>query len=109
MREVADKARKILVGRVHGRTYMAEQLGLWVKKIWGQIFIQLPDVQILPRGWFALHFTLEEYTNMALARYWKIEMAPMLLKRWSPLFDPEREQIGVGPLWVSLPGLPLQY
>lgn len=36
-------------------------------------------------------------------------MAPVLLKRWSPLFDPEREQIGAGPLWVRLPGLPLQY
>ncbi len=36
-------------------------------------------------------------------------MAPVLLKRWSPLFDSEREQIGVGPLWVRLSGLPLQY
>lgn len=36
-------------------------------------------------------------------------MAPVLLKRWSPLFDPEREQIGAGPLWVRLSGLPLQY
>lgn len=26
-----------------------------------------------------------------------------------PVFDPEREQIGAGPLWVRLPGLPLQY
>lgn len=46
---------------------------------------------------------------MVLARYWHIEMAPVLLKRWSPLFDPNHEQIGVGPLWVRLPGLPLQY
>lgn len=36
-------------------------------------------------------------------------MAPILLKCWSPLFDPDREQIGAGPLWVRLPGLPLQY
>lgn len=36
-------------------------------------------------------------------------MAPVLLKRWSPLFDLEREPIGVGPLWVRLPGLPLHF
>jgi len=36
-------------------------------------------------------------------------MTPVLLKRWSPLFDPKREQIGAGPLSVCLPGLPLQY
>lgn len=33
-------------------------------------------------------------------------MASVLLKRWSPLFDPKREQIGVGPIWVRLLGLP---
>lgn len=46
---------------------------------------------------------------MVLARYWHIEMAPVLLKHWSPLFNPDMEQIGVRPLWVCLPGLPLQY
>lgn len=64
----------------------------------GENLHKLTEVQILQRGWFALHFALEEYTNMVLARYWHIEMAPVLLKRWSPLFDPEREQIGAGPL-----------
>lgn len=33
----------------------------------------------------------------------------MLLKRWDPLFDPEREQLGVGPIWVWMSDLPLQY
>lgn len=36
-------------------------------------------------------------------------MAPVLLKRWSPLFDLEREQIGAGPICICFPGLPLQY
>lgn len=36
-------------------------------------------------------------------------MAPVLLKCWSPLFNPEWEKIGVGPIWVRLPSLPLQY
>lgn len=36
-------------------------------------------------------------------------MAPVLLKRWNPLFDPEREQLGAGPIWVRLPGLPIPF
>lgn len=57
--EVADKAGKVLVGRVRGRTYTREFLGLWVKEIWGKTFIHLLEVQLLPRGWLVLHFTLE--------------------------------------------------
>lgn len=34
---------------------------------------------------------------------------PVLLKRWDPLFDPDREQLGAGPVWVRLPGLPWQF
>lgn len=44
-----------------------------------------------------------------LSRFCYIELALVLLKQWDPLFDPEREQWGVGPIWVRLPSLPLQY
>jgi len=77
-----------------------------VKEIWGGILKELPEVHVLPRGWFALNFAKENYMDLVLAKFWHIEMAPVLLKRWSPLFDPEREQIGARPLWVRLPGLP---
>ena len=29
----------------------------------------------------------------------------MLLKRWNPLFDLDREHLGARPIWVQLPGL----
>lgn len=32
----------------------------------------------------------------------------MLLRKWTPLFDPEQERLEAGPLCVHLPGLPLQ-
>jgi len=86
-----------------------ECFNLQVKDIWGNIFKDLPRVQTLPCSWFALHFLQEEYTNWALARYWHIEMALIMLKHYSPLFDPKREHIRAGPLWVRLLGLPLQY
>lgn len=37
---------------------------------------ELPEVQVLPRGWFALHFAKGNYTDLILARYLHIEMAP---------------------------------
>lgn len=54
--EAAIMAIIILVGHVHGRAYSATQLTQWVKEIWRDILKELPEVQVLPRGWFALHF-----------------------------------------------------
>lgn len=102
-------ARSVLVGHVRGRTFTVNRLIKWVEEIWGNLLKDLPEVHILPRGWFSLHFTKEDYIDLVLAKYWHIETAPVLLKRWIPLFDPEREHIMAGPLWVRLPGLPLQY
>ena len=107
--EAAVMARTVLVGHVRGRAYSANRLSKWVKEIWGALLKELSDVHVLPQGWFSLHFAKEVYTDLVLAKHWHIEMAPVLLKSWSPLFDPEREQIGTGPLWVRLLGLPLQH
>ena len=61
------------------------------------------------RGWFALRFARADHTSWVLSSFWHFEKAPVLLKRWSPLFDSETEKIGVGPVWIRLLGLPLQY
>lgn len=89
MGEVVDKANIVLVGHVRGRAYSATRLSNWVHEIWDGILQELPEVQSLARGWFDLHFSKAEYIDMILDEYWHIQMAPVLLKRWSPLFDPE--------------------
>lgn len=98
--DVMDTGRRVLVGRVRGRTYSVESLKLWVEEIWGTFFKELPEIKVLARGWFALHFHRPEYTHWVLSQYWHIELAPVMLKRWDPLFDPKREQLGAGPIWV---------
>lgn len=107
--ETMAMARMVLVRHVRGCTFSAGILVQWAKEIWGALLTDLSEVHALPRGWFSLYFANEGHTDLVLAKYWHIEMESVLLKRWSPLFDPEREQIGAGPLWVRLPGLPLQY
>jgi len=34
---------------------------------------------------------------------------PIFLKYWTPSFDAKRERMDVVPVWVQLPGLPMQY
>lgn len=109
MADAIDTARKVLVGQVRDRTYSVERLRQWTKEIWGTLLKELPAIKVLARGWFALHFHRAEYTEWILSQFWHIELAPILLKQWDPLFDPEREQLGVGPIWVRLPGLPMQF
>lgn len=78
--EVMEATRKVLVSRVRGRTYSVERLKLWDEEIWGSLLKELPDIRVLARGWFALHFHRPEYTQWILSQYWHIEMAPVLLK-----------------------------
>lgn len=75
----------------------------------GQHLAELSFVQTFVCGWFALRFTGVEHTHWVLSSFLHMEQARVLLRRWSPLFNPEREQLRVGPLWVRLPGLPLQF
>jgi len=104
-----DMATTILVGRVRGRNYSTARLKQWVAEIWSQHFVDFPFVQTFVRGWFALIFAREKHTNWLLSSFWHIEQAPVMLRRWSPLFDPNKEQVGAGQIWLRLPSLPLQF
>lgn len=86
-----------------------ERLRQWAEEIWGTLLKELPAIKVLARGWFSLHFHRVEYTEWILSQFWHIELAPVLLKRWDPLFDPEREQLGTRPIWVRFLGLPMQF
>lgn len=106
--EMMDFADRVLVGRIKGRNYTAAQLKTWATEVWGHHLVNIPHVQTFVRGWFTLRFARANHTNWVLSSYWHFEHAPVFLKRWTPLFDPKTEQIGIGPVWIRLPGLPLQ-
>lgn len=107
--DAMDLADRVLVGHIRGRSYTAEKLKTWASQIWGPFLVDIPTVQTFVRGWFALRFSRADHTSWVLSSFWHFEKASVLLKRWTPLFDPQLEQIGIGPVWVRLPGLPLQY
>lgn len=100
---------KVLVERVWGRNYTPMQLRKWIAKIWGNLLLQLPGILSLSRGWFDLIFSHLDQVDWVISQYLHIEMTPMLLKIWLPMFDPEKENHGPIPIWVRLPTLPLQF
>jgi len=98
--EAMDFADRVLVGRIRGRSYTAARLKTWATAVWGHHLADIPFVQTFVRGWFALRFARADHTNWVLSSFWHFDHAPVLLKRWTPLFDPETEQIGIGPTWI---------
>ena len=84
----------VLVTKVCGRKYTTARLKIWTEEIWGGLLEQLPGVTLLTRGWFSLNFSLSAQVDWVLNKYWHIEMHPVLLKRWFPLFDPNKENSG---------------
>jgi len=109
MEDLENTALRMLVGRVQGWKYSTPRLTQWIREIWGGILESLLEVDLLRRGWFSLTFNMPAQTDWVLKQYWHIEMNPVLLKHWTPLFDPIKENAGVGPIWMRLPGLPVQF
>ena len=50
-----------------------------------------------------------EDAALVLARIWKWENAGLVIKIWTPLFDPCIERYDQIPIWVKLPNLPFKY
>jgi hypothetical protein len=47
--------------------------------------------------------------DWVLSKFWTMVGTPIVLKRWTPNFDAKKEKVDVVPVWVWLPGLPMQY
>lgn len=57
------------------------------------------------RGWFMVRFSNAEVVDWVLERNWGFGKALILFKRWTPIFDAQRERLGEIPMWVPLPSL----
>jgi hypothetical protein len=47
--------------------------------------------------------------GLVLRQTWSINSTPIILKKWSPLFDSSMERMDVAPIWVWLLGLPMEF
>lgn len=94
MDKLEQTLQTVLAGRVRGRNYTNARLKIWPKKIWGNILEQLLGVLTMNRGWFSLIYPHPEMENWVLTKYFHIEMKIVLLKRWTTLFDLDKENMG---------------
>jgi hypothetical protein len=99
---------KVLVGRGIGRYFSQETLKEWVSKTWGERLEVAPKVQTLAKGWFMLKFMKKEEVEWVLKSPWHLDSAPILLKKWSLLFDASREREDELLIWARLLVLPVE-
>ena len=59
-------AATMLVGKVRGWKYSAVRLRQWTGEIWGSSLDVLPEVTVLPKGWFSLTFSRPDQLEWAL-------------------------------------------
>ena len=98
-----------LAGRFSGQKCSATSLKKWVTNSWMDIIQHCPEVFILLRGWISFKFHEPVDSASILSGSWRWEGSGLLLKRWSPLFDPRTERYDTLPIWVKLLNLPFEF
>lgn len=106
--EEADRWKNSLIGNFLGRRPNYAYVKEITSRIWklkGGM-----DVSLLDNGVFVFRFTCEEDKVCVLeGGPWMIAKRPLILCALSKKVAIERMDLQKIPLWVSLPGLPLQY
>lgn len=96
-----------LVGHARGRNLSKSFLRKWVEENWGSQLSTLLVVNNLMKGWFSfLMASKDDVDRMVLGR-WEMAGVPIVLRKWSPIFDAAKERVGKEPIWVKLPSLPI--
>ena len=63
----------------------------------------------LTKGWFGFRFNCASDVEKILVKHWSYGAVPILLKKWTPLFDADSERLETMLVWVRLPRLPWEF
>ena len=96
----------ILVGRAGGKLFSADYIMEWIQVSWSTAPYRDVEAITLTKGWFMVTLKNAATLEWVLAHQWGFGIAPILFKRWTPLFDVNRERVDEIPVWVCLPALP---
>ena len=80
-----------LVGCFGSHKYNSDSLNVCTTLVWKNVISRPPAIFLLPRGWIAFKFFSMEDAALVLVGIWKWENVGILIKRWTPLFDPRIE------------------
>jgi hypothetical protein len=78
-------------------------------RLWVPLLIYIPIMHLMEKGWliFPLNTTDDARKILSLQRW--LDSSILMLKEWTPLFDPLIEIFEVKLIWVKLRRLPLEW
>jgi len=108
MAEAEDFSKVAVVGHARGRRFSIGFLRRWVAGQWMSLVPCAPEIRVLTKGWFSFIFHSSAEVDAVLRRHWEMAGVPIILKRWTPFFDSKLEKVVMEPIWVRLPGFPME-
>ena len=94
-----------VMGKFIGQWPRIMALTTWAKEKWalqGEV-----NFSILPKGFVAIYFSLEEDLNFVLEEGpWFLGNFGLYIQKWYEGFHPKIEVISKVPIWVQMYGLP---
>ena len=100
--------KRCMVVKVLGRNISIAVVSRKLRELWkpkGGMF-----VMDLPRQFFMIRFEKEEeYMEALTGGPWRVFGSYLLVRAWSPEFDPLRDEITTTPVWVRLSNVPVTF
>lgn len=107
MVEVEDLSKVAVVGHARGKHFSIGFLRRWVATQWKVLVPISLEIRVLTKGWFSFIFHSSTEVEVVLRRHWEMNGVPIILKRWTLFFDSKTEKVEMEPIWVRLPGFPM--
>lgn len=100
--------KQCMIVRVLGRNIAISALSKKLRELWGPKGAMY--VMDLPRQFFMVRFEKEdEYLAALTGGPWRIFGSYLMVRAWSPEFDPLRDDIVTTPVWVRLTNIPVNF
>ncbi|GLT87972.1 hypothetical protein SLE2022_060200 [Rubroshorea leprosula] len=94
-----------LVGYVLGCKPHFKDMANYANNRWKEF--QVPKVFSLKNGVFLFDFADGEAKQAVLEKRWAFQDHPLILKQWTPDFDPDNLDVSKIPVWIQFPDLHL--
>ncbi|XP_019248632.1 PREDICTED: uncharacterized protein LOC109227894 [Nicotiana attenuata] len=107
MEQQCKKWETTLIGYVMGGNPTFKEMLKFAYGVWNSV--TTPTVLLHDDGYFIFRFeSIEDKLQIMEKGPYTFNNTPMILKNWEPEFDMDKEPMRAMPMWVTLPGLPIQ-
>lgn len=98
--------KKCMIVRVLGRSVAISALSKKLRELWNPKGIMY--VMDLPRQFYMVRFEKEEeYLAALTGGPWRVFGSYLMVRAWSPEFDPLKDDIVTTPVWIRLTNIPV--